>query len=130
MKLTRLIAGAVLLPAAFLIGCASSPSAEPTAGAGDTSAVTGASVVTVLNNHSSAREMTIYLEPQGRGQRQRLGTVSPGQTATFSHAIASGYYTLTAAHDMGELNSSNFNVQGASNVRWVLNTNRVTVSSR
>lgn len=126
MKLRQLIAGAVLLPAAFVLGCAANPAAEPATAAG----APGASAVTVVNNHTSNRDMIIYLEPQARGERHTLGTVAAGQTATFSHAIPTGYYEMTAAHDMGEFRSTRFNVPGASDIRWVLNTNRVTVSSR
>jgi hypothetical protein len=127
MKLRSLLACAVLVPAAFMLGCASASTPAPDEAAGG---APGASTVTVVNNHTSNREMIIYLEPQGRGERQTLGTVAPGQTTTFSHSIDTGYYELTAAHDLGELDSTRFNVQGPSEVRWVLNTNRVTVGSR
>lgn len=120
--------GLYVLAATLVSACAAGPAAEPV---NDTSgAVAGASVFIVQNNQATAGDMIIYLEPEGRGQRQTLGTVAAGATGTFTHTADRGYYTLIAADNRGQRESNRFNIPGASTVTWVLSTNRVTVRGR
>ena len=121
---------AAVLLAALSTACAANTagSSEPAAGSDD--AVAGANVFVVQNNHMEGRDVIVYLTPEGRGERQRLGTVGAGETATFTQPVERGYYTLTAAHNLGENTSSRFNIAGPGTVTWVLSTNRVTFRSR
>jgi hypothetical protein len=119
----------VLLLAALSAACAANTAAdsEPVT---ETAVVGGASVFVVQNNQADGRDIVVYLEPEGRGERRTLGTVGVGRTGTFNHDAARGYYTLIAAHNFGESKSSRFNVPGPSRVTWVLSTDRVTVDPR
>lgn len=123
----RMVRAAMVLLVTAAAACATSP--EPAA---DPSAAVGATDTQFIiqNNHTDGRDMIVYLEPQGRGERHRLGTAPAGQTATFNHTPERGYYELIVAHNMGDMRSDRFNIPGPSTVRWVLNTNRLTVSGR
>lgn len=120
--------GLYMLAAALVSACAAGTAADPV---NDTSgAVAGASVFVVQNNQATSGDIIVYLEPDGRGQRHTLGTVAAGATGTFNHTADRGYYTLIAADNRGQSESSRFNIPGPSTVTWIRSTNRVTVRGR
>ena len=121
---------AAVLLAALSTACAANTAGNSAPADGTADVVSGANVFVVQNNHRDGRDVIVYLTPEGRGERQRLGTVGAGETATFNQPVERGYYTLTAAHKLGESTSSRFNVAGPGTVTWVLSTNRVTFRSR
>lgn len=123
------VAATLLLAAALSTGCgaAAQPAGEVVAGG---PAAAGASSFTIRNNHEVGRDMVIYLEPEGRGERQTLGTVAAGATATLNHVVPRGYYWLIAAHNLGEIKSDRFNVPVPSNVTWTMAPSRVVVAPR
>ena len=127
-RMRSVFAVPTLLLACLIGGCAANPS--PEAEGASANAVTGITTVTVRNNHSEGRDLVIYLEPSGRDERRTLGTVAAGASATFNVASVRGYYTLIAAHNLGEINSSRFNIPGPSEITWTLQPSRVVVTPR
>lgn len=127
-RIRSVFAVPALLLACVVGGCAANPSPETEAASAD--AVTGNTTVTVRNNHSEGRDMVIYLEPSGRDERRTLGTVAAGGTAAFNVQSVRGYYTLIAAHNMGEITSDRFNIPGPSEITWTLQPSRVVVTPR
>lgn len=121
----RTLPGALLL-ATVTAACASAPAAEQDMG----NATAALSTIVVQNNHGDGRDLIIYLEPQGRGERQQLGVVAVNQTRTFTHAMEAGYYTFIAGHNLGDVESERFNITGPSDIRWTLVPNRVTTSRK
>jgi hypothetical protein len=122
----RMSAAAIMMIVALTAACASAgPEETGAAGAAD-----GMSVITVQNNHTSRRDMHIYLEPEGRGERVQLGMVRTGETGNFNHDVPRGFYRLVAGSEMGDVRSPRFNVQGPSTVSWVMASARLTVRRR
>ena len=117
-----------LLLACVLGGCAANTAVE--ADAAPAGAAMSVTTVTVRNNHSQGRDMVIYLEPSGRDERRTLGTVAAGATATFNVESVRGYYTMIAAHNLGEVSSDRFNIPGPSTITWTLQPSRVVVSPK
>lgn len=106
------------------VGCAAAPAAEPGAGAPE-----GASIITVENNLSSFSDVTVYIEPQS-GVRTSLGTVRTGTTENFTYAER-GAITLVAQPVTGSaVTSERVTIASPSQIRWVLNTNRLTQGRR
>jgi hypothetical protein len=121
----RAVRAAAWLWVPLLAACAA---AETVPGDGAGLAAPGATVFVVQNDHTSRRDMIIYLEPEGRGERRQLGRVETGATTTLTAEVERGYYRLIAAHDMGDFRSARFNVLAPSQVRWQMATGRITVS--
>lgn len=102
-------------------GCASAPAAE--------AAADGASVITVENNLTSFSDVTVYVVPQS-GVRRSLGSVTSGATAEFSYSER-GVISLVAQPTTGNpVTSERVNIAGPSQIRWVLQTNRLTQGRR
>lgn len=128
---TTLFRSALALLAVLAIGaCASGGAADGAAGGAAAAAADGMSVITVQNNHTAARPVTLYLEPDGRAERINLGVVEPGATGTFTHAVDRGYYRIIAGMQTEEVESDRFNVTGPSTLNWVMASNRLTVRRR
>ena len=125
---TRAWRGAALLLVTFTMGCAAATSAEE--GAAAEAGASGTSAIAVQNNHTVSSDMALYLEPEGRGERQSLGVVAAGETRTLNVNVERGYYVLIAAHNRGEVRSNRFNVTGPSTINWVMASNRLTVTRR
>jgi hypothetical protein len=122
MRITRTL---MWLMVPLLAACAA---AEPMPG--DAAGVPGETSIVVQNDHTNRRDLIVYLEPEGRGERRQLGRVAAGQTGTFSVEAERGFYRLIAAHDLGDMRSSRFNLLGPSTVRWQLSVDRVLVNRR
>jgi hypothetical protein len=127
----RFWSGMVLVVAVAAGGCASGqPGVAGTEPATAAAAAEGMSVVTIQNDHTSRRDIMVYVEPEGRGERQNLGRVPAGQTTSFTVNLERGFYRLVAGHDMGDIRSNRFNVSAPSTVQWQLNAGRLQVSRR
>ena len=121
----------ILTVSAIMMMAACASTSQPAATTDSAAAASdGMTVVAVQNNVAAARDVIIYLEPEGRGERQNLGTVGAGRTAEFSHDIPRGYYSLIAAHNLGETKSERFNLTAPSKVTWMMGANRVVVDRR
>jgi hypothetical protein len=122
--------GAAALLVALTVGCAggAGPGAEP-ASPGP-AAPEGASVVTVQNNSTLGTDMTIFLEPEGRAERVRVGNVAPGQTLQFVVDLPTGFARLVGEHNLGDVRSDRFNITGPSTVRWIMRTTRIELGRR
>jgi ABC-type sugar transport system substrate-binding protein len=127
--MTRSGRAAGLLLATFaLAACASGGAA--TDGASAAAAADGMTLITVQNDHRSGRDMVIYLEPEGRGERSRIGVSPSGEAVSFTVPADRGRYRFVGGHQLGDITSPWFNLTAPSTVRWVLSTDRVTVSRR
>ena len=67
---------------------------------------------------------------RGQGERRQLGVVGSNQTRSFAHDVAPGHYILVGGHNLGDVESEQFNVTGPSDIRWTLVPNRVTTSRK
>jgi hypothetical protein len=110
-----------------LSGCASGGSAGD---GGEMAAADGMTTIRIQNNHTSGRDMLFYLEPDGRGTRIQLGSIRAGQTQTFSQMVPPGAYWVVAGSDAGDIRSDRMNLQGPSEISWVMGTGRLTVRRR
>jgi hypothetical protein len=121
----------VVLFAAMSVACASTGSEMvDDSAAAVAPGPDGVSIFTIQNNHTSRRDMIMYLEPEGRGERVQLGTAPAGETTSFERDVPRGYYRFIAGTDAGDIRSNRFNVSGASAVNWVMAANRLTVRRR
>ena len=122
--------GAAALLVALTVGCAggAGPGAEP-APSGP-AAPEGMSVVTIQNNNTLGTDMTIFLEPEGRAERVRVGNVAPGQTLQFVLELPTGFGRLVGEHNLGDVQSDRFNITGPSTVRWIMRTTRIELGRR
>ncbi|TVP48456.1 MAG: hypothetical protein EA350_03325 [Gemmatimonadales bacterium] len=119
---------ALFMAAAFaLTGCASGGG---TAEAGGDAAADGLTTIRIQNNHTAGRDMIYRLEPDGRGERIQLGSIAAGQTQTFSQPVPAGAYWIVAGSDAGDVRSDRMNLQGPSEISWVMGANRLTVRRR
>jgi hypothetical protein len=130
MRLSRrtgTLSALFMAAALALSGCAS---AGGTAEAGGDAAADGLTTVRIQNNHTSGRDMLYRLEPDGRGERIQLGAVAAGQTQTFTQMVPPGQYWIVAGSDVGDVRSDRINLQGPSEISWVMGANRLTVRRR
>jgi len=119
-SLRRLVLPALIAPLAGLAACASAPSAE-----GGAEQEGPQLTITVENDLSSIRQVTIWLVPDAGG-RGRLGSVGPRRTETFKYTIpgGAGRFKLRAESAGGSnIESEVFSAAGGSTVRWLLQTN-------
>jgi len=87
-------------------------------------------VLTIQNNHSLGVEMTIFLEPEGRAERIRVGVVEPGDTREFTLEVPRGFFSIIGEHNTGDVRSDRFNITGPSTLRWIMRTARVELRRR
>lgn len=128
-----LLKGVATLAAVLALGgCAAGSAGNGMEGTPDAAAAAadGQTVLTIQNNHQSGRDVTLHLEPEGRGERIHLGTVQPGMTGTFTHGLDRGFYRIIAGTQAGEIRSDRFNISGPSTLNWVMGNNRLTVRRR
>jgi hypothetical protein len=119
----RFARGLMCLAVPLLVGCAAAETMP-----GDAAGAPGETSFVVQNDHTNRRDLIVYLEPEGRGERRQLGRVAAGQTGTFAVEAERGFYRLIAAHDLGDMRSDRFNLLGPSTVRWQLSVGRILVN--
>lgn len=123
MRVIRNAFACVVLTVAA-VGCASAPPA-----ADDSGAPADANVIVVENQLTSFSDVVVYIEPQS-GVRASLGRVESGTTGTFTYN-GLGAFTLIAQPTTGStITSERFSMQAPSRARWVLNSNRLSVTRR
>lgn len=113
---------ALLLISMFAAACASAPAPADTAPEGVT-------VITVENNLSTFSDVTVYVEPQN-GVRRSLGVVQSGTTGTFNYDGTGALQFVAQPTNGNNITSETVSVMQPSRIRWVLTTNRLTLSRR
>lgn len=119
IRTASITAATALAFALALTACAT------TGGAAEQETVVG---IEVENTLPAGGSLTIWIVPE-LDPRTLLGTVAPGETATFDYTTrAAGRYVLVARTTGGsEIVSRRFAIPGEATVSWNLNTNTVHV---